>query len=88
MYIGIQSVQPLPGFRLLLSFENGEQRVFDLTPYLETGMFRELRNENIFKDVRVSFDTIEWPNGADLCPETLYAESVPLEEAQMVAAIK
>ncbi|HPO15164.1 MAG TPA: DUF2442 domain-containing protein [Candidatus Hydrogenedentes bacterium] len=85
MYLGIKAVQPLPEFRLLLTFENGEQRVFDLTPYLDTGVFKALRDENTFKDVRISFDTVEWPNGADLCPETLYTESLPLEESQAAA---
>jgi len=78
-YIGAKAVQPLPDFRLLITFENGEQRIFNLEPYLDQGIFRELRDAALFAGARVNFDTVEWPNGADLCPETLYAESVPVK---------
>jgi hypothetical protein len=73
----LQSVQALPRYQLTLSFDHGEQRRFDMDPYLEKGVFAELKDESLFRSVRVSFDTIEWPNGADLCPEVLYAESLP-----------
>jgi hypothetical protein len=79
MSMGVKQARPLSNFRLLLTFENGEQRVFDVTPYLAEGVFRELRNEAQFNTVHVSFDTVEWANGADLCPEILYHESVPVE---------
>ena len=29
--------------------------------------------------MHVCFDTVEWANGADLCPEVLYAESEPVQ---------
>ncbi|MGL5717819.1 MAG: DUF2442 domain-containing protein, partial [Paraclostridium sp.] len=45
-------------------------------PYLDKGIFQELKNENIFNAVKVSFDSIEWPNEADIDPETLYEDSV------------
>ena len=79
MYIGAKDVKPLPGFKLLISFENGEQRVFDVTPYLDRGAFRDLKNGDTFNTVRLSFDAVEWPNGADLCPEILYEDSVPAD---------
>ncbi len=80
MYAGVKAVKPLEDYRLLLTFDNGEERVFDVEPYLSKGIFAELREPGRFNAVRVSFDTVEWPNGADLCPEVLYEESVPLGE--------
>lgn len=79
MYAGVTDVQPLPDFRLLLTFDNGERRLFNAEPYLDKGMFRELRDASVFNSVRVSFDTVEWANGADLCPEMLYIESEPVD---------
>ena len=76
-YPSVQRVEPLSGHSLVLTFENGERRIFDVTPYLDLGIFREMRDLAVFNSVRVSFDTIEWANGADLCPETLYYSSVP-----------
>jgi len=79
VYIGVKGVKPLPDYRLLITFENGEQRIFDVRPYLGKGLFRELWNVAQFNTVHVSFDTVEWANGADLCPEVLYGASVPAE---------
>ncbi len=79
MYIGAKQVKALPDFRLLITFENGEQRIFDVGPYLEKGVFRELRDTSLFSRAQISFDTVDWPNGADLCPETIYQESVPVK---------
>jgi len=75
MYLSIVNVKALENHSLLLKFENGEERIFDINPYLEIGKFQELKNEQLFKTVRVSFDTIEWDNGLDLDPELLYEKS-------------
>jgi len=81
MYVGVKAVKPLKDYRLLLTFDNGEQRVFDVEPYLSKGIFSELREPGRFNAVRISFDTVEWPNGADLCPEVLYEEGVPVGDS-------
>ena len=75
MYLGITAVEPLPDFQLLLTFENAEQRLFDVKPLLSTGLFSQLRDERLFRSVTVRFDTIEWSNGTDLDPEMLYHKS-------------
>ena len=66
---------PLTEYNLELTFENNEIKIFDVKPYLDTGLFKTLKDENIFKMVKVSYDTIEWPNGIDLDPEVLYEKS-------------
>ncbi|AGL03676.1 DUF2442 domain-containing protein [Desulfoscipio gibsoniae] len=76
MYVSVVGVEPLESYRLLLTFENGEKRLFDMTPYLNKGIFRELKDKNLFRSVRVSFDSIEWSNQADIDPEVLYEKSV------------
>jgi hypothetical protein len=81
VYIGAKAVEPLPDYRLLITFENGERRIFDVTPYLDKGVFRELRNAAVFNSARVCFDAVEWSNGADLCHETLHTDSIPVESA-------
>jgi len=74
----LTKVVPLADYRLLLAFAGGECRVFDVAPYLARGIFKALRNKPLFDAVRISFDTIAWPNGADFCPEVLYSESQPI----------
>ncbi len=75
MYIGVKKVKPLDNYCLLLTFENSEQRIFDVSPYLDTGIFSELKG-NLFFSVVVDYDTVSWANGADLDPEVLYEQSV------------
>ena len=75
MYIGVKAVKPLTDYELLLTFVNGEQRIFDVKPFLNLGKFSELRDTSLFQSVHISFDTIEWSNGTDLDPEMLYEKS-------------
>jgi hypothetical protein len=75
MYLGVKKAKPLKNYEILITFENNEEKIFDLKPYLETGLFAELKNENLFKTVRVVFDSLEWHNGVDICPEVLYNNS-------------
>ena len=46
-----------------------------MKPYLDKGIFQELKDKKKFKTVRVSFDSIEWANQADIDPEILYEKS-------------
>ncbi|MDD3045293.1 MAG: DUF2442 domain-containing protein [Candidatus Delongbacteria bacterium] len=76
MYKSIIKVKPLSDYRLIITFEGGEVKVFDVKPYLETGIFKQLKNIDLFNAVKVSFDTVAWSNGADLDPEEIYEMSV------------
>jgi len=78
MYLAIKEVVPYEDFILHLKFENGEVRQFDMKPYLDFGIFKELKSTVLFNSVHVSFDTIEWDNEADLDPEFLYKNSHPI----------
>ena len=52
------------------------------------GIFSEsaasLKDTAIFNSVHVSFDTLEWSNGADLCPEVLYSDSKTIEGCELL----
>ena len=62
---------------LELTFENNEIKIFDIKPYLTKGLYKTLGDEKIFKQVKISYDSIEWPNGIDIDPEILYEKSIP-----------
>jgi hypothetical protein len=79
MFFAVTSVKPIENYNLILTFENGEKRLFDMNPYLNKGIFQELRDINKFNSVKISFDTIEWANEADLDPELLYDYSTILK---------
>ncbi len=71
----IKSVTPMEEYILHLRFTNGETGRFDCSVYLNIGVFKELRDVNYFRRVRVFNGTIVWPNEQDFCPDTLYEES-------------
>jgi len=73
----VTAVVPLPESCLLLTFSNGEQRVFDVLPYLDKGIFTELKNPHYFARVRVVAGHVEWPQEQDFSPDTLYLRSRP-----------
>ncbi|MFW6114500.1 MAG: DUF2442 domain-containing protein [bacterium] len=72
MYPSVTEVTPAEEYRLFVSFENGERGILDMQPFLDFGVFRNLKDREVFRQVRVSFDTIEWPGGIDLDPEFVY----------------
>ncbi len=86
MHPGVKSVTATDEHRLIIGFGNGERRIFDVTPLLPIGRFRELAARQAFKTVHVAFDTIEWDNGLDLDPEYLYdhSETLSCEHAAAV----
>ena len=72
---GVKDVKPNPDYTLTLVFDNGERKVFDVKPYLDKGIFKELKDIKIFNAVHPFLGSIEWPNGQDFCPDTLYLEA-------------
>ncbi len=78
MYLSIVNVKPLENYRLLLEFENNEQRIFDVTPYFDRGKCKELKDISLFNSVKVCFDSIQWANKLDFDPEFLYKKSTSI----------
>ena len=74
--IRIKTVEPQNNYTLFLTFTDGKAGVFDAKPYLDKGVFKELLNPSLFKSVKIEHGTIEWANGADLCPDCVYLETV------------
>jgi len=80
----IKAVKPNPDYTLTLTFTNGEVKRFDAKPYLSIGIFRELRDLGTFNSVRPFLGSVQWANGQDFCPDTLYEESVSVLEEIVV----
>ncbi len=72
----IESVSPADDYTLKLVFTNGEEGIFDCSPLLDFGVFTELRDKRYFKKIRVEYGTVVWPHEQDICPDTLYEDSV------------
>jgi hypothetical protein len=74
----VRDVRPLDDYRLEVSFENGERRVFDVKPYVYRGIFVRLQDRALFQAARVVAGSVEWPGGLDLSYDTLYLEGQPV----------
>jgi len=78
--IEVNSVVAVPDFGLVLTFNSGERRCFDMRPYLHYPVFHRLENPGYFSLARVNYGTVTWPGDIDIAPETLYDCSVPLAD--------
>ena len=88
----ITKVVPRNDFTLVLSFDNGEIRLYDVRPLLQAGtVFAPFREWNNFRrvyldedhsvcwDIDPNVDSNEvWNNKVDLCPDSCYVETVVL----------
>ncbi|MEY4590121.1 MAG: hypothetical protein RL497_2197 [Pseudomonadota bacterium] len=74
----VKSVEPLENYQLKLHFENGDLKLFDVSPYLDKGVFKELKDNSYFKSVRVVSGAVQWPHEQDFSNDTLYIRSTPL----------
>jgi hypothetical protein len=70
---------PLGDLRLRLTFSDGLVRKLDFAPALTGGILEELRDPEVFAEVRVDkvAGTISWPNGVDLDPDVLHGDHEP-----------
>jgi len=75
----VKTAEPIPDYKLLLTFNNDEHKIFDLKPYLSRGIFTSLKDIRLFNCVKVFNGSILWPGDLDLCPDTLYEDSLAAE---------
>ncbi|MBQ2964746.1 MAG: DUF2442 domain-containing protein [Clostridia bacterium] len=87
----IVSVVPNHDFTLTLHFDNGEERIYDMKPFIsDDTVFKPLKDYEVFSRVYlddsacVSWDinpeidsNIVWSNKLDLCPDSCYIYSIP-----------
>ena len=71
----VKSVTTQDDYRLLITFNNGDKKLFDMSPYLDFGVFAELKDKIYFRKVKPFMGAVAWPHGQDVCPDTLYIES-------------
>ena len=71
----VTHVRPKKGYRLEITFANGEVGEYDCSQLLDFGVFQELKDKAYFRQVRASGGTAVWPHEQDICPDTLYVDS-------------
>ncbi len=72
----VKSVSPTDNYKLVLVFTNGQSGIYDCSHLLDFGVFKELKDKNYFGQVKAVDGTVSWPHEQDICPDTLYLDSV------------
>lgn len=83
----INSVKPLEEKRLLVTFSNGAQRVYDCQRILKLDRFSLLKHEAFFKAVAVDRGGygVSWNDEMDLSEYELWENSVEIEQSESFA---
>lgn len=79
MFFEITEAKYLNDFRMLVSFNNGESRLFDFATIIDRyPVFAPLKDKNTLKQFHIS-ETLEWCNGTiDIAPEYIFERGEPL----------
>ncbi|MDR1834823.1 MAG: DUF2442 domain-containing protein [Fusobacteriaceae bacterium] len=73
--LSVVNVSRQKDYKVLVKFNDGKSGVIDFKEILEhdhRNIIRELLNLNMFKTVKIQYDTLTWDNGVDFAPEYLY----------------
>jgi len=76
MYPAIIKVTAGENYKIFIEFDNNENGILNMEPYLSFGVFNKIKDPSVFNTARLSFDTVEWANGVDLDPEFIYEKCV------------
>lgn len=74
----VKKVEANDNYELLLTFNNGEVKKFNARELLKYPMYEPLKNIGFFKLVKVDNMCVYWNDEIDICPDTLYEQSVPV----------
>jgi hypothetical protein len=62
---------PLDDYKIQILTSSGIQGIFDVKPYMEGTVFKELTDQNYFRLVKPAHHGIRWPNDQDLSSDTI-----------------
>ena len=71
-------VKPLNDYKLLITFDNDEQRIFDTVPLLNLPMYQKLKNKGFFSLAQADGMCVFWNDEIDICPDFVYEKSCPI----------
>ena len=79
--IKVTEIKIISELCMLVSFSNGEKRIFDLQEIVKYPAYEKLKDFSIFKNAYIEHGVIIWDNGKiDIAPETVYKNSYVYEQ--------
>jgi len=82
--LGVTSVLLEDDYTVSIGFNDGENGKINLKNELEKdhrAIIQELLDLELFKTVKIKFDTLCWDNGVDFAPEYLYDQMIIQKKA-------
>ncbi len=76
MLLRVSAVETRPDYSMIITFRNGERRLFDAKSLLNLPMYKNL--SKVFSSARVEYGTVVWPHDIDISPDTLYLKGVKI----------
>lgn len=74
----VKHVEPTNDFELILTFNTGEKKKFDAKTLFQYPIYAPLKNIGFFKLVKADNMCVYWNDDIDICPDTLYTQSIPM----------
>lgn len=69
----VTAIKFLDGYKILMKFNDGLEKMVDFKPFLGKGFTRELLDIKKFREAFIEEGGgIAWPNGYDFCPNYLH----------------
>jgi hypothetical protein len=74
----ITDLEALADYKLKIRYETGEEKLFDVSPYIRGDWYGHLKDPSYFRAVHILPGGwgIEWPEGQDIAPHELYEASI------------
>lgn len=70
------AVKCLCDYKLLITFSNGEKKIYNAQDDIHQGVLTKLQNKTFFAQAKIARGSVVWDDEIDIAPETLYAESI------------
>ena len=87
--VKVISADPVENYKLKVVLSSGKQGIFDVAPYLDRGVFHELKDHDYFRRVKVAFGGVMWPHEQNFSADTIefeLREEVPSSTCKTSAA--
>ena len=72
----VLEVTPQDNYQLYVKLSNGKCGRFDVSPYLDKGIFSELKKISYFKQAKPAFGGVVWPHNQDFSADTIEVELI------------
>ncbi len=78
----VKSVRPLPDYKLMALFTNGERRLFDFKPLLDLPCYQPLKDIDTFRGAYIELGAVAWSDDIDIAPETIFEKGIPVANGE------